>query len=91
MTISKQTLLETFKEVISKEGVQALFKGLLASLWLVSNPIIQFWFYERFKKININNNNNNNNNFVFNFISGAVSKAIATIITFPYIVVRTYL
>ena len=32
-----------------------------------------------------------NNPFLANFISGAISKAIATIFTFPYIVLRTYL
>ena len=41
---------QIFVELIKKEGVLALFKGLLASLILVANPIIQFVVYEWLKK-----------------------------------------
>lgn len=37
-------------KLIKEEGVLALWKGILASLILVSNPIIQFVVYEWFKK-----------------------------------------
>ena len=37
-------------DMIKHEGVLSLWKGLLASLILVSNPIIQFVVYEWFKK-----------------------------------------
>jgi len=56
---------------------------------LVINPIIQFEVYERLKQII--QQRFKNNQFIANFINGAISKAIATILTFPYIVIRTYL
>ena len=37
-------------KMISEEGLMSLWKGLLASLILVSNPIIQFVVYEWLKK-----------------------------------------
>ena len=37
-------------KMIAEEGLMALWKGLLASLILVSNPIIQFAVYEWLKK-----------------------------------------
>ena len=38
--------------MVSNEGILSLWKGLLASLILVSNPIIQFCVYEWLKKKN---------------------------------------
>ena len=75
--------------MVSKEGMVSLFKGLKASLLLVSNPIIQFAFYEKLKRILVQRYSNNP--FMANFLSGAISKAIATVFTFPYLVIRTYL
>lgn len=39
------SIVEAGKNLIGSEGITALWKGLLASLILVSNPIIQFGIY----------------------------------------------
>jgi hypothetical protein len=40
-----RAMIVLLREVIAKEGLMALWKGMLASLILVSNPIIQFVAY----------------------------------------------
>lgn len=85
MTHNNCTFLQTLQMMLNEEGMQSLFKGLSTSILLVINPIIQFYFYEKLKRTNLNNR------FLYNFINGAISKAVATILTYPYIVIRTYL
>ena len=41
------TIASTFRTIVQEEGVQGLYKGLLPSLILVSNPAIQFLAYEQ--------------------------------------------
>ena len=79
--------MQTIREMYKKEGIESFFKGLMTSVLLVVNPIIQFYFYEKLKRMG----RFKKNQFLLNFLSGAVSKAIATLITFPYQVIRTYL
>ena len=43
-------IIQTGKQLVQKEGITSLWKGLTASLILVSNPIIQFAVYEWLKK-----------------------------------------
>ena len=50
-------ITQILAELIEKEGVLALFKGLLASLILISNPIIQFVVYEWLKKRHLKSSN----------------------------------
>jgi hypothetical protein len=45
-----KSIIASAKELIRDEGFLALWKGLTASLILVSNPIIQFAIYEWLKK-----------------------------------------
>jgi len=58
-------------------GLVKLWSGTTASLFLVSNPIIQFFLYEQVK----------DNRAVLSptqaFLAGATAKAIATIVTYP--------
>jgi hypothetical protein len=44
------SILKAGKDLIKDEGLQALWKGQMASLILVVNPIIQFGIYEWLKK-----------------------------------------
>lgn len=85
MTVNRHSFLTTLRNMLRQEGVTSLFKGLQASLMLVINPIIQFSVYERLKR-----GQSQPPSFLVNFLSGAISKAIATVVTFPYIVIRTY-
>lgn len=42
--------LKEFSKIINNGGIKELFKGLIASLLLVLNPIIQFTIYEVLKR-----------------------------------------
>ena len=44
-----KTVVELCQKMVKNEGILSLWKGLLASLILVSNPIIQFVVYEWLK------------------------------------------
>lgn len=43
-------MLDILRKLLKDEGLLALWKGMLASIILVTNPIIQFAIYEWFKK-----------------------------------------
>lgn len=64
----------------------ALWKGMLASLILVSNPIIQFVAYEWLKK-KLGQGKQLSSAAIF--LIGAISKILATICTYPYTLLRT--
>ena len=36
------SLLEEIRAIKRKEGISGFYRGLVSSLWLVSNPILQF-------------------------------------------------
>ena len=83
-------------DIIRKEGVVSLYKGLLPSLVGITHPLIQFPVYESLK-INISKYENS---YDFNdarpkvsdqgiFVASILSKFVATLITYPHEVVRT--
>ncbi|MCJ1301995.1 ADP/ATP carrier protein [Hypocenomyce scalaris] len=83
----KKGLLDTGREVVnSDDGVTGLWRGLKASLVLVVNPAITYGAYSRLKDL------------IFPgktslrpweaFMLGAMSKALATIVTQPLIVAK---
>lgn len=78
-------LFECIKDIKDKDGLVGFFKGLLPSLLLIINPIIQYIIYEKLK---IRYKDTQHKAFAY-FLSGAVSKAIATFLTYPCQVVRT--
>ncbi|KAL4455846.1 hypothetical protein ABPG74_003256 [Tetrahymena malaccensis] len=84
---NNDNFLKIMLQMIQKEGIFSLFKGLSASLILVINPIVQFITYEYLKE---KLSGSISSQFLLYFICGAISKAIATIITFPYQVIRTF-
>jgi adenine nucleotide transporter 17 len=43
-------VIAILKKMIKEEGIITLWKGMLASIILVANPIIQFVTYEWLKK-----------------------------------------
>jgi hypothetical protein len=49
-TKENKPMLSILKKLLKDEGLLALWKGMLASIILVTNPIIQFVVYEWFKK-----------------------------------------
>jgi len=81
----------TFLKVINEEGVLGLWKGVIPALILVANPTIQYTAAEKLKIILLKRRSNNKLTRVDIFFIGAMSKLVATLITYPYITVKTRL
>ena len=115
---SYTSITHTFRTILAEEGVAGLYKGLMPSLILVSNPAIQFLAYEQLvlllsrfyrarhrtattlvSSIHTTHANTSTTlpipptplpalSSIDFFVLGAVSKAVATILTYPYQVVK---
>ncbi|KAI1816023.1 mitochondrial carrier [Poronia punctata] len=83
----RKGLIETAREIASSEdGVTGLWRGLKASLVLVVNPAITYGAYERLKTAMFPGKNRLTAGEAF--LLGAMSKALATIVTQPLIVAK---
>ncbi|KAI1769217.1 mitochondrial carrier [Hypoxylon sp. FL1150] len=83
----RKGLLDTAREVInSEDGVFGLWRGLKASLVLVVNPAITYGAYERLKGAIFPGKTRLTAGEAF--LLGAMSKALATIVTQPLIVAK---
>jgi adenine nucleotide transporter 17 len=86
---AKNTLFSLIVRIFNQEGAAALWSGTGVSLWLVSNPIIQFSVYEHIKSRFQARKQDFSPLHAFFF--GALSKAIATLATYPLQVAQTRL
>ncbi|KAI9687414.1 MAG: ADP/ATP carrier protein [Bogoriella megaspora] len=83
----KKGLIDTAKEVIeSEDGWTGLWRGLKASLVLVVNPAITYGAYQRLKEVAFPGKTNLRPWEAF--VLGAASKAMATVVTQPFIVAK---
>jgi len=86
-----KSIFDAIEQICKKEGVSALFRGLVPSLILVTNPSIQHTLYEQLShrlKKRLGRRGLELTAF-HQFIVGAVAKAIATFVTYPYQVVKS--
>lgn len=91
--------IDCFRSIIREEGVRGLYSGLLPSLLLVSHGAIQLAAYEKLKNMAISlpsksNSRNSERNRIYISeagLCGALSKAAATLVTYPYQVMRSRL
>jgi len=83
---AKKNFWKLAHEIVSEQGWTALWTGLRPSLVLVVNPAITYGFFEKMKSILLARQKSLNALEVF--IIGAIAKAIATVITYPYIMVK---
>mmetsp|Transcript_25429 Transcript_25429/g.29037 ORF Transcript_25429/g.29037 Transcript_25429/m.29037 type:complete len:428 (+) Transcript_25429:145-1428(+) len=87
------TLWKELRSIAEIEGIGSLWKGTLTSLLLVSNPVIQFFFYGQLKQFILLRNNRRLRpkggkslitlSPLEAFVIGAIAKAISTILTYP--------
>jgi len=83
------------QHILKTEGVAGLYKGLIPSLFLVSTPMAQFYFYELLIRVVSGIQGSTHEvaqelmSPLANFALGASSKALATVVTFPIQTVRT--
>ncbi|KAK4123490.1 mitochondrial carrier [Parathielavia appendiculata] len=83
----RKGIIDTAREVIEGEdGITGLWRGLKASLVLVINPSITYGAYERLKEVLLPGKKNLSPWEAFAL--GAMSKALATIVTQPLIVAK---
>lgn len=74
--------------LISEEGVAGLLQGIGPALVLVSNPALQFMCAEQFRRY-LALNYGTAPGPIIEFCIGAITKLIATILTYPYNVIKT--
>lgn len=97
--IKKAGMVETVRSIVKKDGIAAFWRGLGPALVLVMNPILQYTLFEQLKNFIVKRRTARLRasgsplaaalSDVDYFFLGALSKLIATSVTYPYIVVKS--
>ena len=83
------SMLHCLRSVVRKSGVRSLWSGLIPALWLVSNPVVQYFTYERLRIfVAATLRTGSQLRGVDFFLIGALAKAAATVTTYPLQVVQ---
>ena len=82
----KPSTFATLVGLIQKEGLTALFAGVLPALVLVINPILQYTIFEQLKDVIERRRRLTPRD---TFFLGAIGKLLATTVTYPYITVKS--
>ncbi|RKP40300.1 mitochondrial carrier domain-containing protein [Dimargaris cristalligena] len=86
---SPPSFIQMLTQIVKQDGIGALWQGTLPALILVINPIIQYTVFERLKaRLQRLGGGRALGNLDF-FLLGAISKLVATAITYPYIVIKS--
>lgn len=85
----QSSIFGAVRDMWVSEGPKALWRGLPSSLWLVSNPVIQFFAYDLCKAFLQHSADGVSS--LEAFFMGAFAKALATIATFPLQVAQSRL
>eukprot|EP00462_Mataza_sp_D1_P011748 CAMPEP_0175153668 /NCGR_PEP_ID=MMETSP0087-20121206/19877_1 /TAXON_ID=136419 /ORGANISM="Unknown Unknown, Strain D1" /LENGTH=280 /DNA_ID=CAMNT_0016440397 /DNA_START=17 /DNA_END=856 /DNA_ORIENTATION=+ len=81
----------TVRKIWQEEGVSGFYKGLAPSLVLVVNPVVQFVVYEELVKRLRRGRSDVKLSTLQYFVVGAFAKAVATVVTYPYQVLKARL
>lgn len=94
-------MLETVNQILANDGAAGFWRGIGPALVLVVNPVIQYTVFEQLKNILIESRTaklrTRGSKAVSvlrdwdYFLLGALSKLVATALTYPYIVVKSRL
>eukprot|EP01084_Bolivina_argentea_P249751 418244_1 len=84
-------LMDAWRKIYERDGFSGLYKGIGPSLYLVSNPIIQFVVYEELVNILKRYQKTEQLSALTYFVCGAVGKTAATFATYPLQVMQTQL
>ncbi|KAL5530458.1 hypothetical protein ACEPAF_6716 [Sanghuangporus sanghuang] len=98
----KLSFTETISQILRKGGIQEFWRGIGPALVLVVNPVLQYTVFEQLKNLLVKRRTARlraagNKAAVATltdidfFFLGALSKLVATSITYPYIVVKSRL
>jgi adenine nucleotide transporter 17 len=86
---SDSSLWKEMKLIMETKGMERLWSGTGTSLLLVSNPVIQFFAYDQLKQVS--RAADGTLPPLQAFVAGAVSKALATVLTYPLQLAQTVL
>ena len=84
---NKSSMLRTIRKIYKREGFSAFFKGFVANVILVLNPVINFVVYEQIKKLLTRRGEKNVSAWKI-FMASSLGKLLATIMTYPIITIR---
>lgn len=93
----RQNFMETAKGIVAQEGVLGLWSGFHPSMVLCSNPAITYGAFEKCKALWLKLKLSGKNPSVAKlhsfeiFLLGALSKTLATVVTYPYIMAKVRL
>lgn len=82
-------VLDCLRQITASEGFWSLWNGTLASLMLVSNPVIHYVSYERMKvalqhkRLLANPRGRGTLTAMEIFVLGALAKSLTTVVTYP--------
>ncbi|ORY37040.1 mitochondrial carrier [Rhizoclosmatium globosum] len=88
---NEKSSITLFFEIIRNEGVSKLWSGFPASLVLTVNPALTYGLFERVQGIVLLGRQNTGSTSMSpaeSFLVGAITKAIATVVTYPYIMAK---
>jgi len=79
-------MIDCLQRIAAEEGIQSLWNGTASSLMLVSNPTIHFVVYDKVtalvnQRVHASGRKNMNSSEIF--LTGAIAKALATVLTYP--------
>jgi Mitochondrial carrier protein len=81
---TEPSVQEIVSQIQSEKGLQGFWSGYSASLVLTLNPSITFFLYETFKRTLLPRSRRDDPGARVTFLMAAVSKAIASTITYPF-------
>lgn len=84
------SFLGHIRDIYRKEGLTGFWRGLKPSLVLTVNPAITYGVFERVKQVILAASGDQMTPGK-SFVIGALSKSLATVVTFPYILSKTRL
>ncbi|CAH0547987.1 unnamed protein product [Brassicogethes aeneus] len=92
-SVSKyRSIFQAVGLILKEEGPKAFWKGHIPAQWLsVIYGVGQFWTYEVLSRQSAKLNVPNKYSPINNFLCGSVAGGVATIISFPFDVIRTRL
>ncbi|PWN43014.1 mitochondrial carrier [Ceraceosorus guamensis] len=83
--VEDESFLGVAKDILREDGITGLWRGLKPSLVLTVNPAITYGVYERVKNVILAASADGKMTPGKSFLIGALSKTLATVVTFPYI------
>ncbi|KAN0061105.1 hypothetical protein ACQY0O_006840 [Thecaphora frezii] len=80
-----ESFIGVARDILKEDGITGLWRGLKPSLVLTVNPAITYGVFERIKTIILAASKDGKMTPGKSFLVGALSKTLATVVTFPYI------